>query len=101
MQSVSPAVITMALASAPNPSTAGKSVTFTATLTSNGGLPVGSAITFSYNGSTLGSAKLGSAGTASFSTTTLPQGDDQVTATYAGSDDYDAASAVVTQVVNP
>jgi hypothetical protein len=89
VQTVSPTVITRTLASPPNPSTAGKSVKFTATLTSNGGLPVGSAITFSYNGSTLGSANVSDSGTASFSTTTLPQGNDQVEATYAGSDDYD------------
>jgi hypothetical protein len=101
IQTVSPTVITMTLASTPNPSTAGNSVKFTATLSSNGGQPVGSAITFSYNGSTLGSANVGSSGTASFSTTALPQGNDQVTAAYAGSDDYNATSAVVTQVVNP
>jgi Bacterial Ig-like domain (group 3) len=100
-QNVSPAVITITLTSAPNPSIAGKSVKFTATLTSNGSLPVGSAITFSYNGSTLGTANVNSTGIANFSTNALPQGGDEVTATYAGSNDYNGSTAVVTQVVNP
>jgi hypothetical protein len=99
-QTVSPASIHMALTSTPNPSTFGKSVKFTATLTSNGSLPAGQPVTFSYNGATLGTANLSSTGVATFSTTTLPRGSDVVTAAYAGSVDYSSASATVTQVVN-
>ena len=100
-QNVNQAVISMTLTSTPNPSIAGKSVTLNAKLISSGALPVGSAVTFSYSSSTLGTANINGAGVASLSTTTLPQGSDQVIATYAGSNDYGPASAHLTQVVNP
>jgi Bacterial Ig-like domain (group 3)/FG-GAP-like repeat len=99
-QNVSQASVSMVLASTPNPSTFGKSVKFTATLASNGGVPSGQSVTFSYNDATLGTAIVNSIGVATFSTTTLPLGSDVVTATYAGSVDYSSASANVTQVVN-
>ncbi len=99
-QTVSQASLSMVLTSTPNPSTFGKSVKFTAKLTSNGGLPSGQPVTFSYNGATLGTANVTSTGVATFSTTTLPQGSDVVTAAYAGCVDYSSASATVTQVVN-
>jgi Big-like domain-containing protein/VCBS repeat protein len=99
IQTVNPAAITMTLTSSPNPSTLGKSVKYTATLTSNGGLPNGQTVTFSYNGSTLGTATI-SAGKASFSTTTLPVGSDQVMVNYAGDSNYRAASASVNQTVD-
>jgi hypothetical protein len=90
----------MKLVSSPNPSTLGKSVKFTATLTSNGGLPIGSLVTFTHAGTMLGTAKIGSTGLAIFSTTALPHGSDVVHATYAGSADYSVATASVTQTVN-
>ncbi len=99
-QTVSQASISMVLTSTPNPSASGKSVKFTATLTSNGGLPSGQPVTFSYNGATLGTVNVNSYGLATFFTTTLPPGSDVVTAAYAGSVDYSSASATVTQVVN-
>ncbi len=99
-QTVSQAAISMVLTSTPNPSASGKSVKFTARLTSTGGLPSGQPVTFSYNSATLGTANVNSTGVATFSTTTLPQGSDVVTAAYAGSVDYSSASATVTQVVN-
>jgi hypothetical protein len=99
-QTVSQASVTMGLTSTPNPSTFGKSVKFTASLTSNGGVPSGQTVTFSYNGATLGTANTNSIGVATFSTTALPRGSDVVTAAYAGSVDYGSASATVTQVVN-
>jgi hypothetical protein len=99
-QNVSQASISMVLTSTPNPSTSGKSVKFTAKLTSNGGFPSGQSVTFSYNNVTLGTAVINGEGVATFSTTTLPQGSDVVTAAYAGSVDYSSASAIVTQVLN-
>ena len=99
-QTVSQASISMVLTSYPNPSTFGTSVKFTAKLTSNGGLPSGQPVTFSYNGATLGTANVNSIGVATFYTTALPRGSDLVTAAYAGTVDYSAASATVTQVVN-
>ena len=99
-QTVSQASISMVLTSYPNPSTFGTSVKFTAKLTSNGGLPSGQPVTFSYNGATLGTANVNSIGVATFYTTALPRGSDLVTAAYAGTVDYSAASATVTQVVH-
>jgi Bacterial Ig-like domain (group 3) len=100
MQTVNQAQITLSLASSPNPSSSGKPVKFTATLTSNGGLPSGQPVTFSYNGTTLGTANVNAKGVATFLTTTLPHGSDVVTGAYAGTVDYSSASATVTQVVN-
>ncbi len=99
-QTISQASISMVLTSTPNPSSFGRSVKFTATLTSNGGLPSGQSVTFSYNNATLGTAIVNGRGVATFSTTTLPQGSDVATAAYAGNVDYSSASATVTQVVN-
>jgi hypothetical protein len=99
-QTVRRASIRMVLTSTPNPSTFGKSVHFTARLSSNGGLPTGQPVTFIYNGTKLGTANVNSTGVATFSTTTLPRGSDVVTAAYPGSVDYSSASTTVTQVVN-
>jgi hypothetical protein len=96
---VNQAMVNMTLTSTPNPSTVGKSVKFTATLTSNGGLPDGQTVTFMWNGAALGTSTIGS-GKANFSTTALPVGSDQVTATYGGNGDYSSASATITQTVN-
>ncbi|MGA9529145.1 MAG: Ig-like domain-containing protein, partial [Terriglobales bacterium] len=99
-ETVNPATIMLSLSSSPNPSLAGKLVKFTATLTSNGGLPKEQHVTFSYNRMQLGTASISAAGTASFSTKTLPDGTDTVTATYAGNADYSAASGSAQQTVN-
>jgi hypothetical protein len=99
-QTVNQDQISMTLSSSPNPSTAGKSVKFTATLTSNGKIPTGSVV-FSYNGSQIGTGTIaGTTGVATLSTTTLPSGSDQVTATYSGTVDFSSASASIVQVVN-
>jgi hypothetical protein len=99
MQTINQAQITLSLASSPNPSGGGKPVKFTATLTSNGGLPTGQIVTFIYNNTALGTAKI-SGKTAIFSTTVLPPGSDQVSATYTGTADYSSAFDTVTQTVN-
>jgi hypothetical protein len=98
-QTVSQASISMVLTSTPNPSAFGESVKFTATLTSNGGLPSGQPVTFSYNGATLGTASVNSSGVATFSTTTLPHGSHRASAAYAGTVDYSSASASLKQLV--
>jgi len=100
MQTVNQAQITMTLSSTPNPSKHGQAVKFTATLSSNGGLPVGQPVTFSYNSTPLGNGNVGPLGIAVFVTNALPQGADVVTASYAGDADYSAASAQTTQNVN-
>lgn len=99
-QQVVQATVSMTLASTPNPSQAGRRVTFTASVKSNGGLPKGQRVTFSYNNSSLGTALITAAGTATFHTKALPAGTDTVTATYAGNTDYSAASGSVSQTVN-
>jgi probable HAF family extracellular repeat protein len=99
MQRVNQATTTMTLTSSPNPSLPGRSVTFRATLTSNGGLPVGSMVTFTMGGVTLGTSPIGASGVAVLSTTALPEGSDKVTATYAGDANYTAAQASVVQIV--
>jgi len=99
-QVVNQATISLALTSSPNPSNSGQAVKFTATLTSTGSLPKMQEVTFSYNGTQIGTAKIMATGTATFTTKTLPVGSDVVTASYAGSADYSAASGTVTQTVN-
>jgi large repetitive protein len=75
---------TTALAAAPNPATAGQSVTLTATVSpAPTGSPLGT-VSF-YNGETLlGSGNVNSSGAATFSLTTLPAGADSLTAVYSG-----------------
>jgi len=98
-QIVSQVQLSMSLSSSPNPSPAGKLVKFTATLSSNAGLPTGT-IGFNYNGTTLGSGAISPSGLAVYSTATLPSGSDSVTAIYAGNSNYSSAAASETQVVN-
>ncbi len=89
----------MTLASLPNPSSQGQLVKFTATLTSTGELPTGE-VTFTFGTTTLGTAAINAKGVAVLSTKALPTGSDEVTASYAGSTDYSAATASETQRVN-
>jgi hypothetical protein len=98
-QAVNQATITLTLASSRNPAQSGQVVKFTATLTSTGSLPKGQAVTFSYSGTQLGTANISSAGIAHFTTKALLVGSDVVTAAYAGSADYSAASGSITQTV--
>lgn len=98
MQTVNPAQVALTLTSSLNPSTVGKSVRFTVTFTSDGALPTGS-VTFSSNGTTIGTANI-VAGKSSLATSTLPQGSDSITATYAGSAQFSAASGSLIQQVN-
>jgi hypothetical protein len=101
-QTVSKDGTAVALASSLNPSTAGQSVTFTATVTANvpgSGTPSGT-VTF-FDGSTkLGTGTL-SSGKATFTTTALPAGTDSITAVYAGNTKYNGStSPALSQVVN-
>ena len=99
VQTVNQARITMTIKSWSKPSKQGQSVLFTATLTSNGGLPNGKMVAFSNNGNPLGTAKI-SGGKANLSITTLPVGSDVVTATYVGDANYSSATASVAQIVH-
>jgi uncharacterized repeat protein (TIGR01451 family) len=93
---------TTTLTSSPNPSTAGQTVTFMATVTAAGGAsgtPTGN-VTFQSGAQTLGTAAL-SGGVATFATAALAAGATSVTATYAGDTAFTGStSAAVVQTVN-
>ena len=87
------------LVSSLNPSPAGQSVTFTATVKSNSGaLPDGAIVTFKNGTAVLGTALLKS-GTGSLTTATLPVGTFSITASYAFDGTYGASSAQLKQMV--
>ncbi len=98
IQTVNQAQITMTLKSWENPSKQAHSVLFTATLSSNGGMPNGQTVAFNYNGNVLGTAKI-TGGKANLFIATLPIGSDVVTATYTGDGNHSSATASVTQTV--
>jgi hypothetical protein len=89
----------------PNPATQGTTVTLTATLTGNFASPTGQ-VTF-LNGSTaIGTATLNpganNTSTATLTTNALPVGTDPITATYAATADFQAAtSPVFNEVIQP
>jgi hypothetical protein len=96
-QVVNKALTAESLTSSPNPSASGQTVTFTATVTSSGGVATGT-VTFKKGTTTLGSATL-SGGVATFTTSTLPVGSSTITANYGGTANYGSSSASETQVV--
>ena len=82
-ETVNIASSTTALAASANPSIAGRPLTLTATITTNGGTAVGT-VNF-YNGAMLlGSGTLNGTGVATFTTSTLPVASYSITANYAG-----------------
>ncbi|MGP0019118.1 MAG: FG-GAP-like repeat-containing protein [Candidatus Sulfotelmatobacter sp.] len=85
------------LTSAPNPSTAGKAVTFTAKISSPTVKATGP-VTFTAGKATLGSVELIN-GKAMFTTSTLAAGTTTVTAAYSGDSNIAQSSASVTQTV--
>jgi Bacterial Ig-like domain (group 3)/Autotransporter beta-domain len=91
---------TTTLMSSQNPSSIGQSVTFTATVTGNGGTPTGT-VTFSVDGGAGTPATL-SGGQAVFMTSSLTIGTHNITATYGGDTNF-AGSTTATplmQMVN-
>ena len=101
-QGVNKATTSTALASAPNPSTAGQSVTFTATVSAvapGAGTPTGT-VTFSDSGVAFGTAALDTSGVATLSAAETG-GVHTITATYGGdSNNLTSTSSPVTQTVN-
>ena len=78
--------------SAPNPSAIGQSVTFTATVTSSGGVPTGT-VTFTDGATTLASGvAVNGSGVATFSTTTLASGSNTIIAAFTGSNGWQNSS---------
>jgi hypothetical protein len=89
-----------ALTSSLNPSNYGQSVTFRATVTSTGGVPVGT-VTFTEGSTVLASnVALNADGQAAFSTTALAAGSHTITATFTGVTGWNGSSGSTTQVVN-
>ncbi len=89
------------LISSLNPSTFGQTVTFTATVTSQGflGTPTGT-VTFLDGTTILGSSSLNSSGVAIFSISSLAVGTHSITATYNGDSNFTSStSPVLSQVV--
>jgi hypothetical protein len=97
---VAPAATSTALTSSSNPSYAGQSVTFTATIA--GLAPgAGGTVTFSNGSTTLGTAAL-SNGSASYTTTFSSVGNQTITAAYGGDANDGPASGNISQsVVSP
>jgi len=95
------AATTTTLSSAPNPSTYGQAVTFTAEVTSAlGPPPDGETVTFMKGKTVLGTGAL-SDGSTTFMTSTLPVGTNAITAVYGGDSKYaSSTSKAVKQVVN-
>ncbi len=90
---------TTTLVSSLNPSNAGDSVTFTATVTGAGGTPTGT-VTFLDGAVSLGTGTL-AGGVASLSTNALAAGAHDITAVYGGDASYSGStSAVLVQEVN-
>ena len=98
LQTVQIATSVTTLASSTNPSNFGASVTFTATVSTNGGAATGT-VTFSDGTAVIGTAAL-NAGTAAFSSSTLALGAHPITAAYSGdAKDTASQSAMLNQQV--
>ena len=94
-QTVNKVATAINLTSSANPSNAGQSVTFTATLASG----VTGTVTFSSGATALGTSTV-SGGVATATTSALPSGSDPITATYNGDVNNNPATATLTQTVN-
>ena len=95
-QVVNKATSTVSLASSPNPSTFGASVTLTATVTSG----ATGTVTFQDGATSLGTGTI-SSGIATLTTSTLAVGTHSITAQYGGDSNHSASnSTAVSQVVN-
>ena len=99
VQTINQATSTTTLASSPNPSTRGQSVTLTATVAPEyGGTPTGT-VTFMQNGDTLGTVTL-SGGQAVFDKTFNSVGTKSLSAVYSGDSNFTGSTGTATQTVN-
>lgn len=99
-QTVSKAGSSTTLTSAPNPSTAGQSVTLTANISGEFSGVASGTVTFSNGNSSLGSTAVTS-NTAILTTSALPAGTDSIKAVYSGDTNFTGStSSAVNQVVN-
>ena len=95
---------TMTVGSAPNPSTSGQSVTFTATVSpadTGAGVPTGSVV-FTIDGVAGSPVAVDGTGTATYSTSSLAVGSHTLSAAFTGSNGWgDSSASGADQVVNP
>lgn len=95
------ATTSVALKSSLSPAVVLSSVTFTATVSGNGGTPTGT-VTFVIDGARAGSGTLNASGAASFADSGLAVGTHTVSASYSGdTDDNPSSSVSITQVETP
>ncbi len=100
VETVSTTPTTTKLTSSAATSLSGKSITFTANVSSSTGVPTGS-VTFSDSGNTLGSAAVNGSGVATLTTSSLSASTHSITATYGGDTNYvTSTSAPVSEVVS-
>jgi len=98
--SVNRAATSIDLTSTPNPSVVGQLVTFTATITSTGGMPTG-AMTVRDGAASIGTATINANGQAIFTTSSLAAGTHTISFVYAGNSTFAPGfSNVVSQTVN-
>ena len=89
---------TTTLLSSQNPSAFNQSVTFTATVTPNGGTALTGSVAFMDGTTTLATVRL-SNGSASYTVSTLSMGTHSITVSYAGASIDSASSSVLSQIV--
>ena len=95
------ATTSVVLTSSGSPAVVLSAVTFTATVTGNGGMPTG-AVTFTVDGGIAGTANLNASGVATFTDSALLVGTHTVSAGYAGdADDSPSTSTALSQVETP
>jgi hypothetical protein len=100
LEIISPATATDVTSSL-NPSVYGQSVTFTATVTSLGGIPTIATVTFYDGANFIGSSSSNASGIATLSTSALTAGTHNITASYAGAGIYlSSTSGILSQIVN-
>jgi uncharacterized repeat protein (TIGR01451 family) len=103
VQTVNKGSTTTLVTSSVNPSVAGQSVTFTATVSAvapGAGTPNGS-VQFLDNGTPLGAPVVLSGGRATLNTSALTAGSHTITAQYLGDGNFNVSAGTVTQTVNP
>ncbi|MGB8582616.1 MAG: FG-GAP-like repeat-containing protein [Candidatus Sulfotelmatobacter sp.] len=89
---------TATLSSSQNPSAFNQSVTFTATVTPNGGAALTGTVAFMDGSTTLATVPLGN-GTATYTTSTLSKGTHSISVSYGGASIDSASSSVLSQIV--
>ncbi|MBN8965728.1 MAG: Ig-like domain repeat protein, partial [Rhizobiales bacterium] len=100
METINQNSSTISVASSLNPSGLTQAVTFTATVTSTGGIPSG-IVSFREGSTELGTGTIDGTGRAVFTTSLLLAGNHSITAVYGGDGSFSAStSSVLVQVVN-